>query len=309
VINFRYHVVSLTAVFLALMIGLIVGTSALNGPLSDELKHQVSQLTRTNDQYRGQITALNAEANQREQFATEAAPALLDGKLAGRRVVVVSTQSSPDNVADTITDLKMAGAKVTGTVEIEDLFVKPSSNETLLDLASNSPTTPSLGGLPANSDGVETASALLAAVLMDHQPAVPTDAMTTVLAAFESASFISIDGKVTGPADALMFLAPSPYSDQDASAENANAVTIIDELDKAGPIVVAAAGSAGQGNVIGAVTGDGALSKTVSTVDNINTPGGRIAATLALAEQIDGTTGHYGITSSATSLLPVKPGS
>jgi len=34
VINFRYHVVSLTAVFLALAIGLVVGTAALNGPVA-----------------------------------------------------------------------------------------------------------------------------------------------------------------------------------------------------------------------------------------------------------------------------------
>ena len=37
-INFRYHVVSLTAVFLALAIGLVVGTAALNGPVADSLK-------------------------------------------------------------------------------------------------------------------------------------------------------------------------------------------------------------------------------------------------------------------------------
>ena len=36
-INFRYHVVSLTAVVLALAIGLVVGTAALNGPVVDTL--------------------------------------------------------------------------------------------------------------------------------------------------------------------------------------------------------------------------------------------------------------------------------
>ena len=41
-INFRYHVVSLTAVFLALALGLVVGTAALNGPLSDSLRDQVT---------------------------------------------------------------------------------------------------------------------------------------------------------------------------------------------------------------------------------------------------------------------------
>ena len=45
-INFRYHVVSLTAVFLALAIGLVVGTAALNGPAADALGEQVDALAR-----------------------------------------------------------------------------------------------------------------------------------------------------------------------------------------------------------------------------------------------------------------------
>ncbi len=46
VINFRYHVVSLTAVFLALAIGLVVGTAALNGPVADSLNDQVNGISR-----------------------------------------------------------------------------------------------------------------------------------------------------------------------------------------------------------------------------------------------------------------------
>jgi Copper transport outer membrane protein, MctB len=46
VINFRYHVVLLTAVFLALAIGLIVGTAALNGPVANDLQSRVSQLSK-----------------------------------------------------------------------------------------------------------------------------------------------------------------------------------------------------------------------------------------------------------------------
>ena len=53
-INFRYHVVSLTAVFLALAIGLVVGTAALNGPVADSLKDQVQGLNRDNSNLREQ---------------------------------------------------------------------------------------------------------------------------------------------------------------------------------------------------------------------------------------------------------------
>lgn len=304
--------VSLTAVFLALAIGLIVGTSALNGPLSDNLKHQVTQLTGQNSQYRAQLNQLDTEVADKEKFATEVAPLLLANKLQGRRVLVVSMQNSSQYVDDMVADLKLAGVKVTGDVEIEDLFVKPASNIALLELAQDTLTTlnPTINGLPANSDGVETSTALLAAVLMERQPAAPSGALTTVLSAYKNAKFISYDAGVTEPAEAVIVLATPPYSDEDASAENANTVTMIDQFDNAGPIVVGAAGDAGAGNIINAVTSDASLSKTVSTVDNIDTPQGEIAATLALHEQLVlGKTGHYGVSSSATSLLPTPPAS
>jgi hypothetical protein len=309
VINFRYHVVSLTAVFLALAIGLIVGTAALNGPLSEELSHNVSQLSRQNGQYRDQVNQLESEVSQREQFATEVAPALLAGKLTGRRVVVLSMQQSASYVDDMVADLQLAGAKVTGEVEIEDSFMKPANNEALLELAATSLASignASINGLPANSDGVETSTALLAAVLLDHTPEVSSDTTKTILQAYQQ--YLSIKADVTGPAESVVVLAAPPYSDQDAATENRNTVTVIDQFDKAGAIVVGAPGNAGQGNVISAITGDASLSKSVSTVDDVDTPQGRIAATLALYEQlVFARTGHYGIASSASSLLPKLP--
>ena len=102
-INFRYHVVSLTAVFLALAIGLIVGTAALNGPAADELKHQVNQLSAENTQYRDQVNALESEVAAEGAVRHRGSPRqLLAGKLAGRRVLVVSMQQSSTYVADMI---------------------------------------------------------------------------------------------------------------------------------------------------------------------------------------------------------------
>jgi hypothetical protein len=308
VINFRYHVVSLTAVFLALAIGLIVGTAALNGPAADELHHQVTSLSGSNSVLRARVNALTTEVNNKEQFATAIAPQLLADKLANRRVLVVSMQDSTSLVNDLDTMLGMAGAKVTGQIEIEDKFVSPGENATLLDLAEQSLNTAAISGLPANSDGVETSSALLAAALVDHTPAVSAASRTQILKEYEADKYITVHGDVTGPAEAVVFLAPQPYEDSNSSTENQDMVTVVGQFQKAGPIVVGSAGAAGSGNVIGSVTGDASLSKTVSTVDNVDTPEGRVAAVLALNERLFyNKTGHYGLASSATSLLPKWP--
>jgi hypothetical protein len=309
VINFRYHVVSLTAVFFALAIGLIVGTAALNGPAADELHHQVTNLSDSNGVLRARVNSLTAEVNNREQFVTAIAPQLLAGKLTNRRVLVVSMPGSTKYVTGVDTSLKLAGAKITGHVEIQDKFVDPSNNADLLDLATKSLTSAEISGLPTNSDGVETASALLAAVLMDRVPVVTAQPRQTVIAGFVSDKYISADSAtITNPAEAVVFVAPQPFEDSNASNENQDLVTIVGQLEIAGPgpVVVAAAGAAGSGNLIGAVTGDASLSKTVSTVDNIDTAEGQVAVALALNEQlVYNKSGHYG--SSASTLLPKWP--
>ena len=43
-IDFRYHLVSLIAVFLAVALGIIIGTTALNEPLQANIEGQVTEL-------------------------------------------------------------------------------------------------------------------------------------------------------------------------------------------------------------------------------------------------------------------------
>jgi hypothetical protein len=297
-------VVSLTAVFLALAIGLVVGTAALNGPLADSLKEQVTSLKGQNQQFRDQVSQLEADAGKQEQFANDSAPIMLQDKLAGRRVIVVAMSGASQYVDDTVKMLDLAGAKVTGRIEIEDKFTDPGSNETLLGLAGT--TVPiGLANVPANSDGVETASFLLASVLLDANPALPPDSLRTVVAAYKEAGFIAVPGQPTGTAEAVVMLCAPPYTDAKADARNKNVVTMVGQFDRVGKEVVAANGAAGGSNVISAVRGDPALQKAVSTVDNLATPQGRVAVALAVNEQLVlNRSGQYGLAGGASGMLP-----
>ena len=98
--------------------------------------------------------------------------------------------------------------------------------------------------------------------------------------------------------------------------KNQNVVTMVEQFanvspTKSGttptptPIVVAATGAAGPGNVISAVRGDPTMSKSVATVDNVSTPDGQVAVPLAVAEYLTSTKpGHYGVAAGATAMLP-----
>ena len=156
---------------------------------------------------------------------------------------------------------------------------------------------------------METASALLAAVLLQRPGvALPSGDLARVLTAYSTAGFISVEDKVTGPAEAVVVLANKPYVDRDASGKNEAMVTIVDQFDKAGPEVVAGI-AAGAGNLVSVVRGDPALAKTIPTVDNVQTVQGQLVTALATVEHlVSGKVGHYGNGSGATSLMPKLAG-
>jgi hypothetical protein len=310
VINFRYHIVSLTAVFLALAIGLIVGTAAGNGPAVDVLEDTVAELRAENQGYREQRDHLKEQYSKQEQYARETAPLLLAGKLPGRRVLILSIEDSDDAVDDFVKGteemLDIAGANVVGKIKIRENFTQRSNKDRLSDLAATAAPSAVSGALPSNGNAVETSAALLATLTVGRSGPL-VEGTRTVLAAYESQDFIDVDGELTAPAEAVVIVAGQPYSDAKEKAyRNGAALTIVARFDQAGPVVLSAGSGAGDGNVVRAVRDDPALAKSVSTVDTAATPSGRVCAVLALVEQVNGRVGHYGLSPGATTLIP-KP--
>jgi len=305
VINFRYHVVSLTAVFLALAIGLVVGTAALNGPVADTLKDRVDALGKDNGNLRAQVNQLRDEVNREEDFATEAAPALINGKLAGRRLLVVVLPTGQKYADGVVAMLTVAGAKITGRVVIQDKFLDPANGVELLGLAdqASQPTVPA-AGLPLNSDGVETSSALLATALLDRVPPVTAGDLTAVLTAYSKMGYLAAEDGTAGAAEATVIVSGLPAVDRDAAAKSQAALTLATQFDKAKPLVVAGDGI-GDGNLISAVRGDPTLVKKISTVDNVTTSQGQLVTAMATAQRVvQGNAGHYGLAGGAASLMP-----
>jgi Copper transport outer membrane protein, MctB len=305
VINFRYHVVSLTAVFLALAIGLVVGTAALNGPAADALGEQVDALRKANTQLREQVGGLTDQANREEQFVTEAAPIMLGGKLTNRKVLIVSLPSGREQVDGIANKLTIAGATIAGTVSLQDKFFNPDESVALLGLASRSqPTSVPNSALPFNSDGVETSSALLATVLLGRSLPITVADMSQVLTAYSKAGYLTADNNLTPGADAVVFVSGLPPVDRQAGGKNAALVTTLVQFDK---VAVAVVGGVlgGSGNLVAEVRDDAALAKSISTVDNASTAQGQVATALAIVEElVRNKVGHYGIGPKSGSLLP-----
>lgn len=122
-INFRFHLISLVAVFLALGVGVAMGASFVDRATVDSLRNRVDDL---DDSYRrrgAELDATKAQLNesdaQSDALAGDRSEAL-DGRLREQPVVVVTADGVPGDVLDgTRTSLAAAGATQSGTIRLQ----------------------------------------------------------------------------------------------------------------------------------------------------------------------------------------------
>ncbi|HIV57065.1 MAG TPA: copper transporter [Candidatus Stackebrandtia faecavium] len=304
-INFRYHLVSVTAVFLALTIGLVLGTTALNGPTMDALSVTVNSLRNDNEQLRDEVSQLEDDASEDHNFAAEVAPATLAGGLEDEKIAVVSVGGAdPAHVEDLMAMLDHTDAKVVGQLNLTDAFTDPANSAELTDLVVEM--TPKDYEPPNNNDGLESASALLAESLVKGSD-VDSDDRDSIVEAMDALEMLSVGKKLGDKATGIVVVTGKPYSEADAVDRNTNVFTFADQFSQAGSVVLASPTIVGDGNVVRAVLGDESVADEISTVDNVSSPEGQLAAVLALSERIDGDVGHYGTGEAATALVPQSP--
>ena len=73
-VDFRYHVVSIIAVFLALALGIVVGTTALNGALLDNLKTSIDTLSTDKRALEGSVSVLREQVASDQRLVEQVAP-------------------------------------------------------------------------------------------------------------------------------------------------------------------------------------------------------------------------------------------
>ena len=119
-IDFRYHIVSLVAVFLALGLGLLIGAAVLDQVTVDQLEGRLDSLSGDLDGVRRENTELRADRDRASAVVDALAPRITEGALTDERVLFVrgTEESSWHNtVRGHLVD---AGAINVGTVILSD---------------------------------------------------------------------------------------------------------------------------------------------------------------------------------------------
>ena len=135
-VDFRYHLVSIVAVFVALAVGIVLGAGPLKNASDQQLRDQVQAVRVYNDGLRTQLTDSRARTGAADQFAAQIAPALVARRLPRTPVVLVVLPGADNALTDAVSDLLVdAGATVTGTVSIRSTWTgtdaDPRFSETL----------------------------------------------------------------------------------------------------------------------------------------------------------------------------------
>jgi len=301
VISFRYHIVSIVAVFLALALGIVVGTTALNGPVTTDLRNQVKSLKNDRSDLSTQVASLQTQVDNAGQFASTFGSALVAGRLKDQSVLVVALPGASSGLQDSVSNaLTAAGAKLTGHLQLASDFVEQSSAPALNAFLTGG-VQPGDFTFPQGTDDARVLSAaLLAYVLLGKGQA--TD-LQTVLTGFAGLHMITSDPKAIEPATTVVVVTTGAQA-KDSYAGRAG-LDLSSALQSAGAHVIVAgdAGSATQDGVVSLVRTGGAHS-SISTVDDADTAFGPASVVLTVVGALNSQVGHYGTAQGADALFP-----
>ena len=310
-VDFRYHLVSLVAVFLALACGIVLGAGPLRQAIGDTVSGRNAELTSQNADLTHQRDAAVADEKAAGAALDAAGTGLLDGTLPGYRVAVVSLGPVDAQVAKAVdARLKQAGAQVVSHVSLASAWTDPamrSFRQSLVGylLGYLSPAPPT-----GASPDAELAQALVEGLVGGDpaHPGAPSQNASVLLQLLSTGDtpLVTLANPVTTPADAVVLLAPG-------SSSTATPTPSGTDLTAVGLTLLRAAQTGSKGAVLAEADGGpgpvvaGVLASSdpgLATVSGTTGVVGQIGVPLALAQRIAGTAGHYG---TGTGLTPLPP--
>jgi hypothetical protein len=305
-------VISIAAVFLALALGVVLGSTAISDRLLSGLSSNRDDLGRQVSDLQAERNALNAQLANADVFGAAVGPRIVSGALRGRSVVFVTTADAAPADRDALTGLlSSAGATVTGELQLTDAFTDPARSDQLSELSTR--LLPAGLRLPTASDAGTLAGGLLGSLLLinpNNGKAQATPAETTaVLAGLGDGGFVRSGPRVL-PAQLVVVLTGGASRGNGSGDRAGILARFATQLDHAGAGAVLAgrSGSADGNGAIGVVRADTAAASVLSTVDDVNTAAGRVVSVLALAEQAQGRAGRYGTGGNAQAMVPAIQG-
>jgi hypothetical protein len=340
-VNFRYHLVTITAIFLALAAGIVLGVSVGNQTapgIDSRLKSTAEAAVRRAD-------TADSDLRGWHSFSDKAAPGLLAGRLAEVPVLLVGVRGVDGQVVKTVREsLTNADASFLGTVWLtgklklerqDDIAALASAlNLSTLDspelrskalsrlaqqlAAPDRPRSTTTTVPSTTPTGAASTTSLTTAPVPTTTTTAARAATTTLLAGLAAAGFIDLEDPSGSTLDPQALLPPGTRfvilsGDGADLPDDVGAIPFVQGLvAESAPTVAVEAGRPAADRepeirsvLIGPLRAAGKdVDAAVSTVNNLEDFRGQAAMVLALADLGQGRVGHYGVGSGADRLVP-----
>lgn len=297
-ISFRFHLVSLVAVFLALGLGVLTGTTVLNRGIVRQLENNTDRLAAQAGQLRADLERLEAEVAVWSEFGDRVMGPLVENRLLGTDVVLVTQQGvDTEALGGAREALAAAGASLRREISIDDRM-------SLMDAADRESLAEVLGA-PGGAEA-EVLLPQAADALADQLAFGPSGG--DLIQRLEQAGFLAQrepdplpEGR-TRPDDPLIVV----VAGADPAPELLPAVFLVPLVERLvldGQSVAASEAREVEQPFVTLIRENGVAVRMV-TQDNVDgTPGG-ISLVLALEALLEeGEPGHYGVKGGASQLM------
>lgn len=305
-INFRYHIVSLMAVFLALSVGIVLGVT-LRGPVDEGLVQQAAQDRQQVQDLRTQLDRRNALDKYRDAYALATQKVLTTGMLGNRHVALVTMPDAPPAVMDAVGKaVADAGGIVTRTAKINnDVFnpTKAAALKTTLEPLSG------LLQLDATMSDQTGFGLALGRALLSKQGGDADQEAVAITKSLSDAGLVDITDGSNAQAE-LVIVVTAEATVPATAPEILKARAQVEVALKSHALGVVVAGPNSDnidGTDVLTVRTDATAAKVLSTVDVADLSSGVTTVVMAAKEQLGGRHGHYGALARADAPLPQLP--
>ena len=309
-IDFRYHLVSIISIFLALAVGIVLGAGPLQSNLGDQLTDQVSALRTEKQALNDKLTTTQTLVDASDDYSTAVQERVVRGRLTGHRAVVIVLPSSDGTIVKNTEEvLAQSGANVTGTLTVGSDWFDPAASADR-DRAGHDAAAAS--GLESGATGDALLAEVLAGLAVSETASTASAQHTAALKVLGDAGLLDSSVPDLVPGDvAVVVSGDYAGTEAEVNARSDSVRAMATALSKASRATVVAGGepvaAAGQPMTSDAVTAVRENSETagaVATVDHARSGNGPALVVLAIEAALGEHVGHYGFATGATATVP-----
>lgn len=293
-INFRYHLVSTAAIFLALAAGIALGS----GPL-DNAKNILGK-----DNGNASASADRSDLSGFESaYAKKTGMSLVAGKLKGQSVVVFTL---PGARAAQVQGLKSAmtsgGAKVTGEVALTSKLLDSAGRQFAEGVTQQA--AKGVSGVATTGDSYLRIGSALGRAYLAKKTTKVDESASTISSAFSEGELISVPAKPKELASIALIVAGPDAADGDqGQGDIVTQMAVGFDAQARGVVLAGPSPSSEDGGFLQVLRSSDTAGQ-VSTIDVTDSAAGQLITVLVAAREIGDNAGAFGTSRSADGSIP-----